>query len=187
VPLDLEAARGKVTEWLRNVPVQNAIRSQFRRFLRMFKDDAGDRLYARVIENMVLGEWREVAGRRGGGFEGGGGSMTRSRAARTRPRPWPVRHCHVAHPRPPTSGAPTLPGAANKQSLEVDWRHMHQLLGMRPVAAACADAPRDVLALLDVAAGEVVFGAYPEYEQIHRDIHVRITGLPVDDSIRELR
>jgi len=77
--------------------------------------------------------------------------------------------------------------AANKQSLEVDWRHMHLMPGMRPVAAACADAPREVLRLLDIAAGEAVFDAYPEYEEIHQDIHVRITGLPVDDSIRDLR
>lgn len=77
--------------------------------------------------------------------------------------------------------------AANKQSLEVDWRHMHLMPGMRPVAAACADAPREVLRLLDVAAAEAVFDAYPEYESIHQDIHVRITGLPVDDSIRDLR
>lgn len=76
---------------------------------------------------------------------------------------------------------------ANKQSLEVDWRHMHTMQGMRPVAAACADAPREVLRLLDVAAGEAVFDAYPEYEEIHIDIHVRIMGLPVDDSIRDLR
>lgn len=64
---------------------------------------------------------------------------------------------------------------------------MHLMPGMRPVAAACADAPREVLRLLDVAAGEAVFDAYPEYEEIHQDIHVRITGLPVDDSIRDLR
>jgi hypothetical protein len=77
--------------------------------------------------------------------------------------------------------------AANKQSLEVDWRHMHVMHGMRPVAAACADAPREVLRLLDAAAAEAVFDAYPEYEEIHQDVHVRITGLPVDDSIRDLR
>lgn len=130
VQLDLEAHRGKVTEWLQNQPVQGEIRRQFKKFLRTFKDDNGDRLYARVIENMVL---------------------------------------------------------ANKQSLEVDWRHMHLMPGMRPVAAACADAPREVLRLLDIAAGEAVFDAYPEYEEIHQDIHVRITGLPVDDSIRDLR
>lgn len=55
--LDLEAHRGKVTEWLQNQPVQGEIRRQFKKFLRTFKDDNGDRLYARVIENMVLGEW----------------------------------------------------------------------------------------------------------------------------------
>jgi hypothetical protein len=56
VQLDLENHRGKVTEWLQNEPVQGEIRRQFKRFLRTFKDDNGDRLYVRVIENMVLGE-----------------------------------------------------------------------------------------------------------------------------------
>eukprot|EP00878_Enallax_costatus_P021729 GHUV01023020.1.p1 GENE.GHUV01023020.1~~GHUV01023020.1.p1 ORF type:complete len:754 (+),score=252.85 GHUV01023020.1:214-2475(+) len=76
---------------------------------------------------------------------------------------------------------------ANKQSLEVDWRHMHQVEAMRPIAAACADAPRKMLRLLDEAATEHVAHVYPEFEQIHDAVHVRITGLPVDDSIRDLR
>jgi hypothetical protein len=57
VQLDLENHRGKVTEWLQNEPVQGEIRRQFKKFLRTFKDDNGDRLYVRVIENIVLGEW----------------------------------------------------------------------------------------------------------------------------------
>lgn len=77
--------------------------------------------------------------------------------------------------------------AANKQSLEIDWRHMHVVEAMRPVAAACADAPRKMLRLLDDAATEHVFNSYAEFEQIHDAVHVRITGLPVDDSIRDLR
>jgi hypothetical protein len=56
VQLDLENHRGKVTEWLQNEPVQGEIRRQCRKFLRTFKDDNGDRLYVRIIENMVLGE-----------------------------------------------------------------------------------------------------------------------------------
>lgn len=61
VQLDLENHRGKVTEWLQNEPVQGEIRRQFKKFLRTFKDDNGDRLYVRVIENMVLGEWQRAA------------------------------------------------------------------------------------------------------------------------------
>lgn len=62
VQLDLENHRGKVTEWLQNEPVQGEIRRQFKKFLRTFKDENGDRLYVRVIENMVLGEWRAAMG-----------------------------------------------------------------------------------------------------------------------------
>jgi hypothetical protein len=79
------------------------------------------------------------------------------------------------------------PTTANKQSLEVDWRHMHTMEAMRPVAAACADAPRKVLRLFDQAAAEQVLASYPQFESIHRSVHVRVTGLPVDDSIRDLR
>ncbi|KAF6250945.1 minichromosome maintenance protein 2 [Scenedesmus sp. NREL 46B-D3] len=128
--LDLENQKGKVNEWLDNEPVANEVRRQFRKFLRTFKDDNGEALYMRVMENMVL---------------------------------------------------------ANKQSLEVDWRHMHTMEAMRPVAAACADAPRKVLRLFDQAAAEQVLASYPQFESIHRSVHVRVTGLPVDDSIRDLR
>jgi hypothetical protein len=55
--LDLENQKGKVNEWLDNEPVRTAVRKQFRKFLRTFKDDNGERLYMRVMENMVLGEW----------------------------------------------------------------------------------------------------------------------------------
>lgn len=80
-----------------------------------------------------------------------------------------------------------LLAAANKQSLDVDWRHMHLVPGMRPVAAACADAPRSVLRIFDEAACEQVLSFFPQFGDIHSQVHVRITGLPVDDSIRDLR
>lgn len=89
--------------------------------------------------------------------------------------------CRCCHP--PKSKHPT----ANKQSLEVDWRHMHTMEAMRPVAAACADAPRKVLRLFDQAAAEQVLASYPQFASIHSSVHVRVTGLPVDDSIRDLR
>jgi hypothetical protein len=54
--LDLENQKGKVNEWLDNEPVAQEVRRQFRKFLRTFKDDNGEKLYMRVMENMVLGE-----------------------------------------------------------------------------------------------------------------------------------
>jgi hypothetical protein len=62
--LDLENQKGKVNEWLDNEPVAHEVRRQFRKFLRTFKDDNGERLYMRVMENMVLGEWGCVASKR---------------------------------------------------------------------------------------------------------------------------
>lgn len=59
--LDLENQKGKVGEWLDNEPVAREVRRCFRRFLRTFADEHGERLYMRAMENMVLGE------RRGGG------------------------------------------------------------------------------------------------------------------------
>lgn len=64
---------------------------------------------------------------------------------------------------------------------------MHLVEAMRPIAAACADAPRKMLRILDDAATEQVLQSYPQFEHVHEDVHVRITGLPVDDSIRDLR
>jgi hypothetical protein len=58
--LDLENQKGKVNEWLDNEPVAQEVRRQFRKFLRTFKDDNGEKLYMRVMENMVLGAWRAV-------------------------------------------------------------------------------------------------------------------------------
>lgn len=54
--LDLENYKGKVTEWLDNEPVAAEVKRQFRKFLRTFRDEHGDKYYTRVIENMVLGE-----------------------------------------------------------------------------------------------------------------------------------
>lgn len=39
-----------------NEPVALAVKRQFKKFLRNFKDENGDKHYMRVIENMVLGE-----------------------------------------------------------------------------------------------------------------------------------
>ncbi|KAG5462768.1 MAG: hypothetical protein BJ554DRAFT_3612, partial [Olpidium bornovanus] len=44
-----------------------------------------------------------------------------------------------------------------------------------------------MLKIFDEVAIEVVLMSFPEYEQIHSSIHVRITDLPIITSLRDLR
>eukprot|EP00939_MAST-03C_sp_MAST-3C-sp1_P003584 g3584.t1 len=74
---------------------------------------------------------------------------------------------------------------ANRQSLEVDYTHISARLPQ--VAIWLADAPREILDIFDEVAKEEVLRQYPNYEDTHRTIHVRITDLPICDSIRDLR
>ena len=50
-----------------------------------------------------------------------------------------------------------------------------------------ADLPKPMLELFDEVARAVVAKRNPDYHLIHADIHVRITHLPIHDSLRELR
>jgi hypothetical protein len=45
-----------VTDWVANAPVALEVQRRFRRFLRTFTDDKGQRVYMQRIEAMVLGE-----------------------------------------------------------------------------------------------------------------------------------
>lgn len=75
--------------------------------------------------------------------------------------------------------------ASNGQSLNVSYMHLGH---HSPVLAIwLADTPKQMLELFDEVAKEVVLARYPEYWVIHDDIHVRITGLPLADSLRDLR
>ncbi|KAL1306623.1 hypothetical protein AAFC00_005302 [Neodothiora populina] len=76
-------------------------------------------------------------------------------------------------------------GEINAESLEVDWDHLSQ---MKPtIAYFVANAPVEVLAIFDQVAMDVTLYHYPDYERIHSEIHVRINGLPVSYTLRQLR
>lgn len=76
-------------------------------------------------------------------------------------------------------------GEVNAESLEVDW---DDLSNMKPtVAYFVANAPVEVLKIFDEVAMEVTLYHYPDYERIHSEIHVRINGLPVIYTLRQLR
>ncbi|CAI5502696.1 unnamed protein product [Closterium sp. Naga37s-1] len=73
----------------------------------------------------------------------------------------------------------------NSCSLELDYSH---LLTTHPILAVwLADAPKQVLEVLDEVAQAEVFRTFPMYEQVHERIYVRVAGLPVIDQIRDIR
>ena len=96
--------------------------------------------------------------------------------------------------------------ADNKQTLEVSWLDMINTYNQ--LAVLLADAPKQVLKVFDetvrarpvvpstrlaadmsffTQAKDVVLSLFTDYESIHDEIHVRITDMPLHDSLRELR
>lgn len=75
--------------------------------------------------------------------------------------------------------------AANQQTLQVSYLH---LMEAEPVLAFwVADAPRDMLDVLNEAATRHTLSLFPSYNAIKTDIHVRISEVPILDSLRDLR
>jgi DNA replication licensing factor MCM2 len=77
--------------------------------------------------------------------------------------------------------------AHNASSLTVSYLHLMQA---EPVLAYwLADAPTDMLLILNEAATRHVVSLFPSYQAIiaNGEIHVRISDLPICDSLRDLR
>lgn len=49
------------------------------------------------------------------------------------------------------------------------------------------EAPLEMLAIFDEATKDIVLAMFPQYERISKEIHVRITDLPLVEDIRSLR
>ena len=76
-------------------------------------------------------------------------------------------------------------GEVNSESLEVSYDHLASTKAI--LAYFLANAPAEMLKIFDKAAFDVVRLHYPNYEQIHPEIHVRISDLPVQYTLRQLR
>ena len=75
--------------------------------------------------------------------------------------------------------------ASNLSSFQVSYMH---LMEAEPVLAVwVVDAPKDMLDVLNEAATRHTLMLFPSYHAIHKEIHVRITFLPILDSLRDLR
>jgi len=79
----------------------------------------------------------------------------------------------------------TTLGEINSESLVVDYSHLAESRAV--LASFLVQAPQEVLKVIDIVAMEAVELVYPMYRHIHSEIHVRVAGLPVTLTLRELR
>ena len=76
-------------------------------------------------------------------------------------------------------------GEVNAESLEVSYDHLTSSKAI--LAYFLANAPAETLEIFDRVAMDVTLLHYPDYERIHSEIHVRISDLPVQYTLRQLR
>ena len=72
----------------------------------------------------------------------------------------------------------------NKQSLEVTYNHLTSK--MPTLAIWIAEAPAEVFPILNQVAHDLVLEIYPNYENVHSKVFVRIKDLPIVDNLRDL-
>ena len=73
----------------------------------------------------------------------------------------------------------------NRASFEVDYNILAS--ECQVLAYFLPEAPTEVLEIFDEAAKNVVLSMFPRYEAIAKEIHVRITDLPLVEELRSLR
>lgn len=76
-------------------------------------------------------------------------------------------------------------GEVNAESLEVTYLHLADLKAI--LALFLATSPAEMLKIFDIVAMEATELHYPNYSQIHQEIHVRISNFPNLLTLRELR
>lgn len=76
-------------------------------------------------------------------------------------------------------------GEINSESLEVSYDHLTESKAI--LALFLATSPMEMLKIFDIVAMEATELHYPNYSQIHQEIHVRIINFPNLISLRDLR
>lgn len=76
-------------------------------------------------------------------------------------------------------------GEINAESLEVSYEHLSSAKAV--LAYFVANTPTEILKIFDEVAMDTALIHYPDYEKIHSEIHVRITDIPVQYTLRQLR
>jgi DNA replication licensing factor MCM2 len=73
----------------------------------------------------------------------------------------------------------------NRQSLDVNFPHLSTKIPT--LAIWVAEEPTYLIPILNSVAQEVVCELFPEYNEVHSDIFVRIKHMPIEDNLRDLR
>lgn len=76
-------------------------------------------------------------------------------------------------------------GEVNAESLEVSYKDLADSKAI--LALFLATSPEEMLKIFDIVAMEAVELHYPNYSQIHQEVHVRITDFPNILNLRDLR
>ncbi|OJJ80015.1 MCM DNA helicase complex subunit MCM2 [Aspergillus glaucus CBS 516.65] len=76
-------------------------------------------------------------------------------------------------------------GEVNSASLEVSYNHLAE--AKAALSYFVANEPTEVLKVFDQAALDVTLFHYPQYHDIHNEIHVRMTDVPTTYTLRQLR
>ncbi|EEQ41519.1 hypothetical protein CLUG_05647 [Clavispora lusitaniae ATCC 42720] len=76
-------------------------------------------------------------------------------------------------------------GEVNAESLDVSYGHLADSKAI--LALFLASSPAEMLKIFDIVAMEATELHYPNYSQIHQEIHVRISDFPNHLSLRDLR
>eukprot|EP00096_Caligus_rogercresseyi_P010202 TRINITY_DN362_c0_g1_i5.p1 TRINITY_DN362_c0_g1~~TRINITY_DN362_c0_g1_i5.p1 ORF type:complete len:907 (-),score=296.92 TRINITY_DN362_c0_g1_i5:299-3019(-) len=73
----------------------------------------------------------------------------------------------------------------NRSSFDVDYNILAS--ECQVLAYFLPEAPSEMLQIFDEAAKDVVLSMFPQYERISKEIHIRISDLPLVEEIRSLR
>jgi DNA replication licensing factor MCM2 len=76
-------------------------------------------------------------------------------------------------------------GEVNSESLEVSYRHLSESKAI--LSMFLMTCPEEMLKIFDAVAMEATELHYPDYSQIHSEIHVRISDFPKVSTLRDLR
>ena len=79
-------------------------------------------------------------------------------------------------------------GKANKSSLEVSWDHLQRSEADMPILATwVVEAPAQMIPIFNRIARKEVLREFPSYDLISPQIFVRVSSLPIADTLRDLR
>lgn len=152
--------QGSLREWVMRDEVRRFIAKKFKDFLLTYvKPNSENGEYVRLINEMVSGTFISLS------------AIAITQSSSCFFVDFTSLNCFVF--------------TANKCSLEIDYK---EFIHVHPnIAIWLADAPQPVLEVMEEVSEKVIFDLHPNYKNIHQKIYVRVTNLPVNDQIRNIR